>query len=114
MTAPDLDDNAFRELLAIPVHATRAEIRRAYRQRARENHPDFFPPENKPAQELRMIALNEAYAHLLRFPGDAEAPVCERERARPAVKMAGKPKASPPAAAREFRGIPEGSRLCLL
>ncbi len=38
-----------------------------------ENHPDRFPPDRKPLQELRLIALNEAYAALM-------APV----RARPA------------------------------
>jgi hypothetical protein len=30
-----------------------------------ENHPDRFPSERKPLQELRIIALNEAYASLM-------------------------------------------------
>ena len=39
-----------------------------------ENHPDRFPSERKPLQELRIIALNEAYASLMslaRGPGIA-------------------------------------------
>lgn len=30
-----------------------------------ENHPDRFPPERKPIQELRVVTLNEAYRFLM-------------------------------------------------
>ncbi len=33
-----------------------------------ENHPDRFPTDRKPLQELRIIALNEAYASLMSLP----------------------------------------------
>ena len=35
-----------------------------------ENHPDRFPPDRKPRQELRIIALNEAYAALMALSRD--------------------------------------------
>jgi hypothetical protein len=34
-----------------------------------ENHPDRFPAREKPVQDMRMIVLNEAYAHLIRWTG---------------------------------------------
>ncbi len=35
-----------------------------------ENHPDRFPPDRKTLQELRIIALNEAYASLMALARD--------------------------------------------
>ncbi len=61
-----MDDRYFWELLGLEPGADRRSLKRAYHQLARQNHPDFFPPEEKPLQGLRMITLNEAYAHLLR------------------------------------------------
>ena len=57
-----------------------------------ENHPDRFPFDRKPLQELRIIALNEAYASLMAL---ARGP----RIAGPAAPGAGA--ARPPAAARQ-------------
>jgi len=64
-----MDERYFWELLGLEPGADRRALKRAYHQLARQNHPDFFPPEEKPLQGLRMITLNEAYAHLLRHTG---------------------------------------------
>jgi hypothetical protein len=60
-----VSDTHFRELLGLEPGASREEIRRSWRRRVMENHPDRFPPDRKPLQELRIIALNEAYASLM-------------------------------------------------
>jgi hypothetical protein len=73
-----VSDARFRELLGVAPGASREEIRRSWRRRVMANHPDRFPSERKPLQELRIIALNEAYASLMslsRGPGiDGPAP----------------------------------------
>ena len=77
-----MDDRYFWELLGLQPGADRRALKRAYHRLARQNHPDFFPPEEKPRQGLRMITLNEAYAHLLRHTGlEAEAEAGEQEAA---------------------------------
>ena len=69
-----MDDLYFWELLGLAPGADRRAIKRAYHRLARRNHPDFFPTDQKPLQELRMITLNEAYAYLLdRRPGELPA-----------------------------------------
>jgi hypothetical protein len=60
-----VSDARFRDLLGLGADATREQIRRCWRRRVMENHPDRFPPDRKPSQELRLIALNEAYAALM-------------------------------------------------
>jgi hypothetical protein len=60
-----MSDSYFTEVLGVRADATRDEIRRAYRLRVMENHPDRFPPERKPLQELATIALTEAYTALM-------------------------------------------------
>jgi hypothetical protein len=64
-----VDDRHFWELLGLAPGADRQAIKRAYHRLARRNHPDFYPAADKPRQGLRMIILNEAYAHLLRRTG---------------------------------------------
>ena len=77
-----MDDRYFWELLGLQPGADRRALKRAYHRLARQNHPDFFPPVEKPRQGLRMITLNEAYAHLLRHTGlEAEAEAGEQEAA---------------------------------
>lgn len=58
-------DNYFYNLLGVAPSATRKQVKHAFHNQARENHPDFFPEEKKPLQEVRMMALNEAYNYLL-------------------------------------------------
>ncbi|MGO9307628.1 MAG: J domain-containing protein [Spirochaetia bacterium] len=70
-----MSDTYFTEVLGVPADATREQIRQAYRLRVMENHPDRFPPERKPLQELATIALTEAYNALMsgaadRVPGE--------------------------------------------
>ena len=60
-----MSDRFFWQQLGLEPGANRREIKRAYYQMARQNHPDIFPEERKPVQELKMIALNEAYAYLM-------------------------------------------------
>jgi curved DNA-binding protein CbpA len=89
-----MEDRYFWELLGLEPGADRRALKRAYRQLARQNHPDFFPPEEKPLQGLRMITLNEAYAHLLRRTG-AEAQAQEEQ----AAEASGEPADDTPVAA---------------
>jgi curved DNA-binding protein CbpA len=58
-------DGIFWELLGLEPGAGRGTIKRAYYKKARDNHPDFFPESEKALQEIKMIALNEAYAYLM-------------------------------------------------
>ncbi len=87
-----MDDRYFWELLGLEPGADRRALKRAYHQLARQNHPDFFPPEEKPLQGLRMITLNEAYAHLLRRTG------AEMEAGEAEASAAGEEQPDPPAA----------------
>jgi curved DNA-binding protein CbpA len=68
-----MNDSFFWRELGLEPGADRKQIKRAYWQLARKHHPDFFPDDRKAIQELKMIALNEAYAYLigtLRGAGD--------------------------------------------
>jgi curved DNA-binding protein CbpA len=69
-----MSDRFFWELFGLKPGSARQELRRAYRRLARENHPDLYPEDQKPFQELKMIALNEAYRYLLEEGGREEAP----------------------------------------
>jgi hypothetical protein len=60
-----MNDSFFWRELGLKPGADRKQIKRAYWQLARKNHPDFFPEDRKAVQELKMIALNEAYAYLI-------------------------------------------------
>ena len=90
-----MSDIYFRELLGIKPEATREEIKSAYHRLARENHPDFYKGEGKELQELKMMALNEAYAYLMSFDSSkglkSERPVSApvAEEAAPAQNMIG-------------------------
>lgn len=60
-----MSDQFFWRELGLEPGADRKQIKRAYWQLARQNHPDFFAEDRKAIQELKMIALNEAYAYLM-------------------------------------------------
>lgn len=51
----------YSSLLGISAAAGEEELRQRYRQLARENHPDRFPPEEREDRSLRMAQINEAY-----------------------------------------------------
>ncbi len=55
----------YASILKVRPDADEAEIKRAYRHLARENHPDFYPDEYKEIQELKMMQINEAYHFLI-------------------------------------------------
>jgi hypothetical protein len=57
-------------LLGVAVGADKRAIKRAYRHRARELHPDL---NSDPSATARMQALNDAYQRLLRETSDGEA-----------------------------------------
>ena len=72
---PRMNDLFFWRELGLEPGADRKQVKRAYWQLARRNHPDIFPEERKAVQELKMIALNEAYACLM---GSLRAEAAER------------------------------------
>jgi preprotein translocase subunit Sec63 len=51
----------YYSLLGVPRGASQEEIARAYRQKAREFHPDLHPPNRAEWAEERMKELNAAY-----------------------------------------------------
>lgn len=65
-------------VLGVPTDATNEQIRRAYRRRARELHPDLAPPSERPVRTRRFQELQEAYVLLL----DREARSAYDARAR--------------------------------
>ena len=87
-----MSDLHFREMLGVRAEATREEIRKAYRQRVMENHPDRFPPDRKALQELATVALTEAYQALMSRTA---------EKVEAAVPSAPGPVTAPPSAASE-------------
>jgi curved DNA-binding protein CbpA len=67
-----MSERFFWEMFDLPPGSARREIRRAYHRLARESHPDLYPEDQKPFQELKMIALNEAYRYLMEWGGRGE------------------------------------------
>jgi DnaJ domain len=63
-----MNDGYFRQILGVPPQADKDQIRQAYRRLVMENHPDRFPPEKKPLQDLAVITLTEAYTALMSAP----------------------------------------------
>lgn len=56
---------ALYDTLGVEPNATEADIRAAYRQKAKDNHPDTKPEEERAAAEKAMAAINHAYGILL-------------------------------------------------
>lgn len=53
----------FYDLLDVPLTASEDEVKKAYRQKARQHHPDADP---SPDATVKMQAINEAYAKILK------------------------------------------------
>ena len=51
------------EILGVPETASQDEVKRAYRKKARENHPDLNPGDANAAK--RMNQINEAYDRIM-------------------------------------------------
>ena len=89
-----MSDRLFRELLGVAESSSRRQIRKAFHEQARRNHPDFYPEERKADQEMKMIALNEAYRCLMEETvecGQDTAPVPGTEAGGKAVGSHGEP-----------------------
>ena len=54
--------HGFYALLAVPMDATPEDIKRAYRELARQFHPDMNPA---PEATAKMQAINQAYDHIM-------------------------------------------------
>lgn len=59
--------HAFYDLLAVPLDATPEDIRKAYRDLARQYHPDM---NSAPEATGKMQAINQAYDHIMAQFGD--------------------------------------------
>jgi hypothetical protein len=108
MDRDPLHESRFREILGVAPDAGREEIRRAYRRLVMENHPDRFPSADKSVQDMRMIVLNEAYAHLMTWTstpaGDTVRPGDPRAGAEPRGGHNGRAPAGAQAAPRDAIG----------
>ena len=67
--------SAAHEVLGVPVGATAADIRKAYRRLSRTHHPDMLPPGASAAERKaaahRFSTINSAYEQLGRAKTDA-------------------------------------------
>ncbi len=94
-----MSDGYFRQILGISPSADKEEIKRAYRRLVMENHPDRFPPDRKPAQELRIVTLNEAYSFLMSWvelpPKESRGGQAEEEKTRPRRQTGDRGRAGP-------------------
>ncbi len=57
-----MNENPY-DILGVPRTASMDEVKKAYRKKARENHPDLNPDD--PAAESRMNKINEAYDRIV-------------------------------------------------
>lgn len=65
--------------LSVARNADRAELRRAFRARAKQLHPDAGPT----GSELAFIQLREAFDHLMAIAPETASPTRESQRSEP-------------------------------
>ncbi|MFH1725558.1 MAG: J domain-containing protein, partial [Elusimicrobiota bacterium] len=71
----------YYRVLNLDPDASLADIKQAYRELAKEWHPDLYPygPELRRRCETKMRRINEAYEHLRRYAGEQAATATEDE-----------------------------------
>ena len=102
MAASDWATKDFYKILGVSKDASQADIKKAYRKLARDNHPDSNPG-NKAAED-RFKDVSEAYA-VLSSPDEAQGV----RRAAHAVRPVRLPKGRLPGSGRGYGGGPAGA-----
>lgn len=54
-------DSLYYTLFELSSDPTPEELKRAYHEQAKKNHPDLFPEDQRHLQQLKMMKINEAY-----------------------------------------------------
>ncbi|WP_319562940.1 DnaJ domain-containing protein [Marispirochaeta sp.] len=94
--APEIPAHYLR-ILGLPNNPDSAEIKRAYYQAARANHPDLFPDGERQKRELVMMRINEAYMALTAF-------LCGQEKNSEPRPVRSPSAAAPPLSAEKLPG----------
>lgn len=68
------------KVLGVPQNATQDEIKKAYRQKAKQYHPDLHP--NDPVAAKKMVEVNEAY-DMLTHPEKYAAKKAQQQQSSP-------------------------------
>jgi hypothetical protein len=55
----------YYRMLHINKNASLEEVKKAYHNMAKKNHPDLFPENQRHIQQLKMMSINEAYMSII-------------------------------------------------